>query len=90
MEKEPTPQQILDLKALVKDKAWLTYVSFVEDEIKASMEMMFENQGLSEKDRDALVNRRNNLKYAIEMPANIIEKARPPKKQKEINNEAYD
>lgn len=88
-ELKPNGQQVLDLKDLLKSSTWDTYKFFVEDEIKDLENQMFENEELTEKQRDALRNKRNNLKYALEMPGLIIEASRPRRKQKEPNPDVY-
>lgn len=85
----PTAQQVVDLKDLLKSSTWGTFKFFVEDEIKDLENQMFENEELTEKQRDALRNKRNNLKYALEMPELIIEASKPRRKQKEPDQEAY-
>lgn len=86
---EPTPQQILDLKSLLQLKEWATYKTFLEDEIRDCAEIMFTKDDNTEKQRDALINRRNNLKYALELPELIIEQSTPRPEPKPIDNEVY-
>lgn len=86
----PTAQQILDLKALITLKEWETFRFFIEDEIKTTEETMFEKEGLSKDQMDSLRNRRNNLKYAIDMPALVVEASIPPKQQEEPDMEVYE
>lgn len=86
---EPTPKQIIDLKDGLKSSFWETLKFFVEDEIKTAESQMFEDENLDEKQRDALRNRRNNLKYVLEMPELIIEHAKPRPRQKKPKVEVY-
>lgn len=86
---EPTKEQVNDLKIGINQPFWETLKSILIDEKKTAELMVFENEELTNEQRDDLRLRRNLLQYVIELPELVIEKSRPKQKQKEPDYEVY-
>lgn len=90
--KEPKVEnsQVANLKDGLKSPFWTTLKGIVEDE-KTQLEVeIFENEGLSDKQRDDLRRWRNFLVYFMSLPEKCIEslEAEPPKDGMDEPNES--
>ena len=72
---EITPQLASDMREGMNGRFWTALRSIVEDEIQDIEEKVFEDENLTDKQRDDLRRWRNFLKYFIGIPEEIVKKS---------------